>query len=102
MKKDKPKMSHRHQKRTNPWPFILLAVGGLLVIGALIAFKKPAPSLAAINVKGSPSLTVDQEKIDLGDIKLGKTVKVTFKLTNVGDQPLRFSKAPYIEVAEGC
>jgi hypothetical protein len=68
----------------------------------MLAFRKPAASLAAIEVKGSPSLKVDQEKIDLGDVKLGKTVEVTFMLTNVGDQPLRFSKAPYIEVAEGC
>jgi hypothetical protein len=29
-------------------------------------------------------------------------VEVSFQLTNVGDQALRFSKAPYIEVLEGC
>jgi hypothetical protein len=45
---------------------------------------------------------VDQEKVDLGIVKLGQTVDVKFKLTNVGDQTLRFSKAPYIEVLEGC
>ena len=33
---------------------------------------------------------------------LGKTVQVDFKLTNVGDQPLTFTEAPYVEVVEGC
>ncbi len=102
MSQNKLKRSHKQRNRSNLWPVILLVAGGLLVIGAFIALRKPAPTLAAIEVKGSPSLQVDQEKVDLGDVKLGKTVEVTFKLTNVGDQPLRFSKAPYVEVAEGC
>jgi hypothetical protein len=102
MSHTKPNKSTRHHKQRNPWPLILFAVGGVLVIGAFFAFKKPAPTLAAIKVNGSPSLIVDQEKVDLGDVTLGKTVEVRFKLTNVGDQPLRFSNAPYVEVMEGC
>jgi hypothetical protein len=102
MSQNKLKRSHKQRNRPNLWPVILLVAGGLLVIGAFFALRKPAPSQAAIEVKGSASLQVDQEKVDLGDVKLGKTVEVTFKLTNVGDQPLRFSKAPYVEVAEGC
>jgi len=58
--------------------------------------------LAAIEVIGAPSLIADQEQVDLGEVKLGQTVKVSFRLTNVGDQPLRFSEQPYIEVVEGC
>jgi hypothetical protein len=45
---------------------------------------------------------VDKEKVDLGEVKLGKTVEVSFELTNVGDQTLRFSEQPFIEVKEGC
>ncbi len=33
---------------------------------------------------------------------LGQTVEVSFQVSNAGDQPLRFSQAPYIEVLEGC
>lgn len=81
---------------------ILFFAGGLLlVVGAIFAFRKPE-SKVAIEVTGSPSLKVDQQKVDLGDIKIGRTVDVKFNLMNVGDKPLRFSKLPYIEVVEGC
>jgi len=55
-----------------------------------------------IEVKGSPSLKPDREMVDLGDVPLNKTVTVSFQLSNVGDQTLRFTDQPYIEVLEGC
>jgi hypothetical protein len=45
---------------------------------------------------------VDREQVDLGNVQLGQTAEVSFRVTNVGDQPLRFSEVPYIEVLEGC
>jgi hypothetical protein len=88
----------RRVQRT--WLFLLL--GGIILIGvAFFLVGKPQPK-AAIEVTGAPSLKVDKEQVDLGDEKLGSTVKVSFLLTNVGDQPLRFSKDPYVEVVEGC
>ena len=30
------------------------------------------------------------------------TVEVSFEITNTGDQPLRLSEPPYVEVVEGC
>ncbi len=57
---------------------------------------------ATIEVTGAPSLKVDQEEIDLGDMKFNQVADVSFQLTNVGDQTLRFTKDPYIEVVEGC
>lgn len=103
MSNHKNKKYLRHRKKKQPWPMILLFGGGLLlVIGAVFAFTKPSQPKAAVEVNGSPSLKVDQEKVDLGNVKLGQTVEVKFKLMNVGDQTLRFSKAPYVEVAEGC
>jgi cell division septal protein FtsQ len=99
--KNKPHLRHRRKKQI--WPMILLFAGGLLLVfGAFKAFTKPSGPKATIEVSGTPSLKVDQEKVDLGNVRLGQTVEVTFKLMNVGDQTLRFSKAPYIEVLEGC
>ncbi|HEY3289824.1 MAG TPA: hypothetical protein VGK87_06830 [Anaerolineae bacterium] len=60
-----------------------------------------APTSPNIEI-GGPLLVADKEKVDLGDVNLGKVVKVDFQLTNEGHQPLRISKAPYIEVLEGC
>jgi cell division septal protein FtsQ len=103
MSQHKQKKVLRHHKKKQPWPMILLLAGGaILLIGGLFTLIKPAQPKAAIEVTGSPSLKVDKDKLDLGNVKLGQTVDVKFTLTNVGDQTLRFSKTPFVEVVEGC
>jgi cbb3-type cytochrome oxidase subunit 3 len=99
----KQKKSLRHGRKKERWPAILLLAGGLLLIaGVFFAFRKPSQSKAAVEVTGMPSLKVNQDKVDLGNVKLGQTVDVKFTITNVGDKTLRFSKTPYVEVVEGC
>jgi len=94
----------RKSKRIQrPWLFPL--IGGIVLAGLVFLLLRGRPAsqpLAATEVHGAPSLKVDQEQIDLGDVKLGQFVHVSFRLTNVGDQPLRFSKQPYLEVMKGC
>lgn len=93
----------RRKRAQHTWLFMIL--GGVVLIWAtLLIFraKTPVQPLAAISVNGSPSLKVDKDKVDLGDVQLGQTVQVSFQLTNVGNQPLRFVQAPYVEVVEGC
>jgi hypothetical protein len=103
MNKHNQKKSLKHGKKKQSWPAILLLAGGLLLLaGAFFAFRKPSPARAAIVVTGAPSLKVNQDKVDLGNVKLDQTVDVKFTLTNVGDQTLRFSKTPYVEVVQGC
>jgi cell division septal protein FtsQ len=104
MSKFKPKKyPKKRQKKTANWLPILIALGGLLLVGlAFLALRDKSAPVAAIEVTGAPSLKVDKEKVDLGDVKLGKTVQVSFQLTNVGDKTLRFNEKPYIEVVEGC
>lgn len=103
MSQHKQKKNLRHHRKKQSWPVLLLFGGALLlVIGAVFAFRKPPQPKAAIEVSGTPGLKVDKQKVDLGNVKLGQTVEVSFQLLNVGDQTLRFSKAPYVEVLEGC
>jgi len=103
MSQNRNKKHTRRQKQPTPWPMIALIVGGLLLIlGAVLTYAQSIKPKAPIEVAGGPSLRVDKEQVNLGDVKLGQTVKVSFDLTNVGDQPLSFSEAPTVEVKEGC
>jgi hypothetical protein len=82
-----------------------LGLGGVILLG-LIGFaagrvEKASPRFTPEAV-GSAKLKVDRQQVDLGNVQLGQTVAVAFELTNVGDQPLRFTDQPYVEVVEGC
>ncbi len=88
-----------------PTPLLVILAGFVLVAGALFALWKsgqPATPKVPIEVNGSPSLKVDRELVDLGDVPLNKTVSVSFQLANVGDKTLRITNKPFIEVVEGC
>jgi hypothetical protein len=102
-------MSRKNRKRaaggppgTNKQPILLAAGGLVLLLIAFLAWRGLNQPRAAVEVSGQPSLNVDREHVDLGDVPLGQTVSVSFEVSNVGDQPLRFSEAPYVEVVEGC
>lgn len=102
MNQKKPQKYQKKRRRNNSkWLPILFALGGFLLIGlAFLAFRdKPG---ATFDDTGTPSLKVDKEKVDLGDVKLNQPVQVSFQLTNAGDGTLRFTKDPYVEVVEGC
>ena len=101
------KKSKRQMLKQKPakrsWPLWLALGGALLVALAAFVLSRSAPAQkATIEVTGAPRLKADKEKVDLGNIKLGQTVEVSFQIANVGDQPLRFTESPYVEVAEGC
>ncbi len=102
----KTKRQDRNRKKRQRNILIILATGGILLITAgvsiakNIAANKADPSL--VEVSGQPSLKVDQELIDYGDVKLDTNLTFTLALTNIGNQPLKISEAPYVEVMEGC
>jgi len=101
----KPLFPTTSRKKPRSTPLILGLVGIALIAFGIIAFlagRQPQAGQVPIEVKGAPHLKVDQEIADLGDLKLNQHVNVTFELSNVGDQPLKFTKEPYIEVVEGC
>ncbi len=104
----------RHHKKVKPTPkpqipWLWLTVGAaiLLVLGGLSLMWTPSDTGVVTldvtpEVSGSPRLAVDQEIIDEGYIKLNKTVQTTYRLRNVGDQPLYITGEPQVELVEGC
>lgn len=102
-KSEKNPSKHGGPQKKNDKTPLILGIGSviILIIAAVFVFQKK-PASYTPEVTGGPSLKVDKEKVDLGDMKLGSTAQVSFEITNVGNQPLQFSKAPFIEVKEGC
>jgi hypothetical protein len=94
--------SRQSQAKRKKLPVLLLIGGASILLIAVFFFfqNKSAPYTPGIT--GGPSLQVDQEVVDLGDMKFESLANVSFKITNVGDKPLHFTEDPYIEVKEGC
>jgi hypothetical protein len=91
------------RRRTRKVP-LGLAIGAAVVL-ALALYLTPASRMRIASVldgSGTPVLQVDRNIVDLGDVALGKWAIASFALTNVGDGPLRFAKAPYVEAVAGC
>lgn len=110
MSQTKSKRAYQSKRNRKSWARSKLALyialsGIVLLAAALFTFWKSGVSTAStvpVEVKGQPSLKVDQDKLDFGDVKLGKVVTASFTLSNVGDRPLRITDKPYIQVLEGC
>lgn len=90
------------------WPLLASILGGLALMGLVVyavwaaATGDTGGPRVAVEVQGAPSIKPDKDNVDLGTIHYGQTVKVDFQIANVGDQQLRLSQQPYIEVVEGC
>jgi hypothetical protein len=87
---------------------LYLAGGALLVIiiGIVLLLSNPgrgaSGSGSPAQVTGQPKLALDREQINFGKVPLDKTVKATFQVSNIGDQPLQILGEPMVEVRAGC
>ena len=107
----KKKSPYRYKKKKSPpaprrFPWLWLLVGSALVFiagGLSIVWTSSQASPAVTpEVTGSPRLAVNQATIDEGYLKLGTTIRTTFRLRNVGDQSLHILGEPQVELVEGC
>lgn len=88
-------------------PFLLLGGGALLalIVGIMVLWKpgdQSSPTDTPAQVTGKPRVALDKTQIDFGQVKLDKTVQATFRISNVGDQPLKILDKPLVEVQRGC
>ena len=83
----------------------LLVAGGILLVVAAVFFirsnNRPQTDFVP-QVSGAPAISVEPAQIDMGNVALGTPVRADFVITNLGDKPLKFNEAPYIELVEGC
>ena len=81
-----------------------MAVGAVLIVAVgFLAWRGSAPQTSTSPAStGSSRLSVDRSTIDLGKVPLDVPVKATFKLKNVGDQPLTIQGEPRVELVKGC
>lgn len=89
----------------SPWPFVVMAVGAVFVVAvgflAWRGSRPPQPPPSPGNAGGA-RLSVDRSTIDFGKVPLDMPIKATFKLQNVGDQPLTIKGEPRVELVQGC
>lgn len=95
MSKNKKKYKKQKYRKAFPWP--LVAFGGILLIVAAILIANRSGDGG-----GTPSIAVDQQSINYGDVKFDLPKSFAIQVTNTGTGTLRFKEEPYIEVLEGC
>ena len=95
MAKKNQKYRKKNQRNNFPWLLVVLG-GGLLLLAAVLFANRSGGG------DGTPSISVDQQKIDYGYVRFGETRSIAVKVSNTGDGTLRFKEQPYIEVVEGC
>ena len=95
MAKKHPRYRIQHQRKNFPW--LLTALGGGLLLFVAMLFARNNGTGG-----GTPSIAVDQDKIDYGYVKFGESRQFALQVTNSGDGTLQFKEQPYIEVLEGC
>ena len=96
MSKKNKKYTKQKKKQSVPW--IILAIGGVMLVLAAFLFARQGGGDGG----GTPAIAVDQQQIDYGDVKFGVNKTFAIKVTNTGDGTLRFKEKPYIQVLEGC
>lgn len=94
--------------RTTPairsrWLVPGVALGlAVVLVGALVIFSGNNQEPFAPRVTGAPRAEVDQVSVDLGTFALNAFADHTFRIGNVGDEPLYILGEPRVELVEGC
>ena len=103
MSKKSRSRRNKRSSRQSLWPW-LAGIGVLaLIVGGVVVWITSSPGPAVTpQVVGAPKLAVDQAVVDEGYVQYNVPVRTTFRLSNVGDQPLKIVGQPMVELVDGC
>ena len=71
----------------------LTFLGLIMLLAVLLLLMRP---------QAAPQLGVEPAAIDLGFLAMGTSTSFEISIINTGAGTLRFERAPFIEVLEGC
>ena len=74
----------------------------LVILVLLVLFHDPLEEPAFLDEPGAPSLQVEPEMLDFGDVPVARWVTAEFVLTNKGDGRLRLEQTPWVKAVAGC
>ncbi len=91
------------KKNQLPIGLILAGMGVIAVaaIAGIILNQNEGMAGAALS-GGAPSISVNQDFFDYGDVRLGEWIHTTVLVENTGSRNLVFSEPPFVELKEGC
>jgi hypothetical protein len=96
----------RNQQAPRSFPLLALVIAGALVLliggGLAVWNSSRARPAAEPQVSGAPKLAVNHTTVDEGYVQFNVPVRTSFRLSNVGDQPLKILGQPQVELIEGC
>ncbi len=104
-RKRKDRRKRGPQQRQFPWHWLAFGAAAILLAAAGLFAWEPWSSdkpKATPQVTGRPRLSVDQLVVDEGYVKFNVPVRTTFRLSNVGDQPLEIFGKPQVQLVAGC
>ncbi len=91
----------RRNKLNRLIPIGIVGIVAVFLVG-LVAFSTMKTAGAFENPDGKAHIEVDNEKLDLGDQKLGSTVRASFNIKNTGDGTLKMTVPSMPTAVEGC
>ncbi len=91
----------RRDRLTRLLPFGILGLIAIFVVGLGI-FGALRSTGVFENSNGKAQFTIDNEKLELGDQKLGSTVRAQFNIKNTGTGTLKMQVPGMPTAVEGC
>ena len=67
------------------WLPLIIVAGVVLIAVAVLGNNSSSAAPSAPAASGAPTLSVDKDKFDFGDVQLGQTVQVSFVVANTGE-----------------